>query len=81
MIQELVKFMVTEFVGHDNFNIETIEAESGEKTILLKLDSSDMGKVIGKQGRIAKAMRTIVKAATPKEGGRYYVEIKEIGEE
>ncbi len=80
MIQELVKFMVTEFVGHENFEIETIEAENSEKTILLKLDSSDMGKVIGKQGRIAKAMRTIVKAASSKDEGRYFVEIKEIGE-
>ncbi|MFI3128520.1 MAG: KH domain-containing protein [Bacillota bacterium] len=81
MIQELVKFMVTEFVGHENFGIETVTGEAGEKTIVLRLDSSDMGKVIGKQGRIAKAMRTIVKAAASKEEGRFYVEIKEIGEE
>ncbi len=81
MIQELVKFMVTEFVGHENFGIETVTGEAGEKTIVLRLESSEMGKVIGKQGRIAKAMRTIVKAASSKEEGRYYVEIKEIGEE
>ncbi len=81
MIQELVKFMVSEFVGHENFGIETVTGEAGEKTIVLRLESSDMGKVIGKQGRIAKAMRTIVKAASSKEEGRFYVEIKEIGEE
>ncbi len=81
MIQELVKFMVSEFVGHENFGIETVTGEAGENTIVLRLEPGDMGKVIGKQGRIAKAMRTIVKAASSKEEGRYYVEIKEIGEE
>ena len=35
----------------------------------------DMGKVIGKQGRIAKAIRTVVKAATAKEDKKYMVEI------
>lgn len=41
--------------------------------------SSDMGKVIGKQGKIAKAMRTIVRAATPRNSKRYVIEIKEKG--
>ena len=36
-----------------------------------------MGKVIGKQGKIAKAMRTIVRAATPRNSKRYVVEIRE----
>ena len=36
---------------------------------------SDMGKVIGKQGRIAKAIRTVVKAASTRENGKYMVEI------
>ena len=40
------------------------------------LDDSDMGKVIGKQGKIAKALRTLVKAATPKGAKKYAVEIK-----
>jgi predicted RNA-binding protein YlqC (UPF0109 family) len=38
-----------------------------------------MGKVIGKQGKIAKAMRTIVRAATPRSSKRYVVEIREKG--
>ena len=41
------------------------------------LDESDMGKVIGKQGKIAKALRTLVRCASAKESKRYNVEIKE----
>ena len=45
------------------------------------LSPSDMGKVIGKQGKIAKAMRTIVRAATPRDSKKYVVEIRERGGE
>ena len=45
------------------------------------LSPSDMGKVIGKQGKIAKAMRTIVRAATPASSKRYAIEIRERGGE
>ncbi|MDE6667277.1 MAG: KH domain-containing protein, partial [Clostridia bacterium] len=38
---------------------------------------SDMGKVIGKQGKIAKALRTLVSSSTPRSSKRYTVEIKE----
>jgi predicted RNA-binding protein YlqC (UPF0109 family) len=47
--------------------------------VVITLPSSDMGKVIGKQGKIAKAMRTIVRAATPRNSKRYVVEIREKG--
>ncbi len=49
----------------------------GEKSMILELKVSkdDMGKVIGKQGRIAKAIRTVVKAAAIKENIRVSVEI------
>lgn len=49
----------------------------GEKSMILELTVSkdDMGKVIGKQGRIAKAIRTVVKAAAIKENKRVSVEI------
>lgn len=43
--------------------------------IRLKVDSGDMGKVIGKQGRIAKAFRTVVNAAATKENKKVTVEI------
>lgn len=49
----------------------------GEQSIILELKvaQDDMGKVIGKQGRIAKAIRTVVKAAAIKEEKRVVVEI------
>lgn len=50
---------------------------AGEQSIILELRVApeDMGKVIGKQGRIAKAIRTVVKAAAIKENKRVVVEI------
>lgn len=50
--------------------------KAGQGTIIcLKVDPSDMGKVIGKQGRIAKAFRTVVNAAATKENKKVTVEI------
>ena len=54
------------------------EKESGDTTILnLMVDESDLGKVIGKQGRIAKAIRTVVKAVANSDGKRVIVDISE----
>lgn len=49
----------------------------GDKSIILELSvaSDDMGRVIGKQGRIAKAIRTVVKAAATRENKRVVIEI------
>ncbi len=56
--------------------VEVSEVE-GEKSLILELKVApeDMGKVIGKQGRIAKAVRTVVKAAAVREGKKVIVEI------
>ena len=58
----------------------TLERE-GECVIQLRVDPSDMGKVIGKQGRIAKAIRTVVKAASAKGEKTYLVDILEEDEQ
>jgi len=57
-------------------SVEVSQVE-GERSIILevKVAPDDMGKVIGKQGRIAQALRTIVKAAAVKEGKKVMVEI------
>jgi len=54
-----------------------VEVDEDDKLLVLKLkvSSDDMGKVIGKQGRIAKTIRTIVKAAASREGKKVTVEI------
>jgi predicted RNA-binding protein YlqC (UPF0109 family) len=55
----------------------SVEEEERENTVVLKLrvSSEDMGKVIGKQGRIAKAIRTVVKAAAIHNDKKVVVEI------
>ena len=58
----------------DDVNVTRIEGSDGD-TIRLQVAASDMGKVIGKQGRIAKALRTVVKAAGVKDSQNLNVEI------
>lgn len=74
-MKELLEVIAKELVDNpDNVSVSEIE---GEQSIILelKVDQSDMGKVIGKQGRIAKAIRTVVKAAAVKQNKRVSVEI------
>ncbi len=56
----------------------TVEETEGPEAVILELHVApdDMGKVIGKQGRIAKAIRSVVKAATEKGGKPVFVEIQ-----
>ena len=76
---DLIKYIVGQF-AEDKENIEYVVTEK-ERVIEVNviLSPSDMGKVIGKQGKIAKAMRTIVRAATPASSKRYAIEISERG--
>ena len=56
--------------------VSVTEVDDEKGTVLeLRVADSDMGKVIGKQGRIAKAIRTVVKAAASRENKRVVVEI------
>ena len=56
--------------------VEVTESVNGDTVYLkLKVDESDLGKVIGKQGRIAKADRTVVKAAASRENKKVSVDI------
>lgn len=74
---ELVKYIVEQF-AENKAEIEYSTEETDEAiTITVRLSESDMGKVIGKQGKIAKALRTIVRAATPKDSKKYNVELEE----
>ena len=74
---DLIKYIVEQF-AEEKAKIEyTVEEGEEEVTVTVRLAGSDMGKVIGKQGKIAKALRTLVRAATPHGSKRYNVEIKE----
>ncbi|MEI3182101.1 MAG: KH domain-containing protein [Lachnospiraceae bacterium] len=75
-MKELVEVMAKALVEHPE-EVSVIESEkNGETVIELKVAPSDMGKVIGKQGRIAKAIRSVVKAAASKEDKKVVVEIQ-----
>ena len=73
---ELVRYIVSNLVDDQNFDVEEIEKD-GEIEIRVTLPKDEMGKVIGKQGRIAKSIRTVVKAASAKSKVKYSVEICE----
>lgn len=76
-IVELVEYITRQFVSEpDKLNVTATETENSV-TIVVMAAEKDMGKIIGKQGRIAKAIRTIVKSASSKEKLNYYVQIKD----
>jgi predicted RNA-binding protein YlqC (UPF0109 family) len=74
-MKELVEVIAKALVDNpDAVEVKTVEGE--RSTVLeLKVAPEDMGKVIGKQGRIAKAIRTVVKAAATQSDKRVVVEI------
>ena len=73
---DLIRYVVEQFAEHPE-NIEYKTEERGNTvTVTVTLEEDDMGKVIGRQGKIAKALRSLVKAATPRGGKRYNIEIK-----
>jgi len=74
---DLVKYIVNQFAEYKDEVEYTVTENEKAINITVVLAPSDMGKVIGKQGKIAKAIRTLVRAASKKEGKRYTVEIKE----
>ena len=72
---ELVEFIAKSLVDNPE-EVSVNEVEGSQSVIIeLKVAEEDMGKIIGKQGRIAKAIRTVVKAAAIKENKRVVVEI------
>ncbi len=78
-MEQLVEFIAKALVDHpEDVRVNRVE-KNGEVTIELRVNDSDMGKVIGKQGRIAKSIRTVVKAAAAKENMQihYNVDIVE----
>ena len=77
-IAELVKFIAMNLVDKsDEVKVEE-KVEENATVIELTVAPEDMGKVIGKQGRIAKAIRTVVKAASAQEDRKYSVNILEV---
>ncbi|MCD8119091.1 MAG: KH domain-containing protein [Lachnospiraceae bacterium] len=76
-MKELVEIIAKALVDEPSEVQVTEKEEDGEIIVELKVAEKDMGKVIGKQGKIAKAIRSVVKAAAAKEDKKANVEIVE----
>lgn len=76
-MEELVRFIVSELVDNQEaFEVKS-QVEDGITVINIYAEKEEIGKIIGKQGRIAKAIRTIVKAGSGKDSRKVSVEIIE----
>lgn len=74
-ITELVRFVARSLVDKPDA-VDVRQVENAQSVVIeLRVDPDDMGKVIGKQGRIAKSIRAVVKAATVKNEKPVFVEI------
>ncbi|MDD6810582.1 MAG: KH domain-containing protein [Lachnospiraceae bacterium] len=74
-MKELVEVIAKALVDNPDEVVVTQKEEGKNITVELHVAASDMGKVIGKQGRIAKAIRSVVKAASSKDNMKVDVEI------
>lgn len=74
-MKELVEVIAKALVENPDEVVVTEKEDGRNITVELHVAASDMGKVIGKQGRIAKAIRSVVKAASSKDNKRVDVEI------
>jgi hypothetical protein len=74
-MKDLIEYMAKSLVDNPE-EVQVTEERDGERLVLrLQVAEPDMGKVIGKQGRIAQAMRTLLKVAAVKRGERAILEI------
>lgn len=76
-MKELVEVIVKALVDQPDQVVITEEMAGEEHQLKVRVAPEDMGKVIGKQGRIAKSIRTVVKAAAIKENLQVSVDISE----
>ncbi len=74
---DMIKFIVGEFAEKPDQAEYIVEENNGTVNVTILLDDGDMGKVIGRQGKIAKAMRTLVKTKAMETKTKYNIEIKE----
>lgn len=74
-MKEMLEILVKDLVDNKDKIEITEKVDNNDVTLELRVDPSDMGKVIGKQGRIAKAIRILMKAYATKEGKKVNVEI------
>ena len=76
-MEEVLAFVARSLVEHPEKVEVSRTGEADDVTLHLRVDPSDLGRVIGRQGRVAKAIRTVVKASAVRTGERVRVEIAE----
>ena len=76
-MKEMILYLAQSLV--DNPEAVQVTETEGPDSIIIELNVApeDMGKVVGKQGRIARAIRSVLKAATPKDGKPVFLEIQQ----
>ena len=75
-MKDLLSYIARSLVENpDAVTVSETETEAGTLTLELRVDPSDMGKVIGRQGRIAKEIRTLLRAVAQREGKKISIEI------
>lgn len=76
-MKALIETIVSALVEYPNEVVVTEREETDKKVYVLSVHQNDIGKVIGKQGRIAKAIRTVVYAAGSSQQKKIFLEISE----
>ena len=77
---ELIKYVIESFADKPEEIQYDVNDNGKEVDVTVILAPEDMGKVIGRQGKLAKALRTLIRACSQKENKKYNLEIKESGE-
>ena len=76
-MEELVKYIVENLVDNKDAVQVTETEDDGKTVITVKVESTDMGRVIGKDGRIIKSIREIIRAYSAKNHAKVSVDIEE----
>ena len=77
-MEELVKYIVESLVDNkESVSVSSVEESAKVTVVTVLVDKDDVGKVIGRNGKIAGSIRTIVKSASIKTGKRFIVKIGE----
>ena len=77
-MEELIKYIVENLVDKkESISISSVEESEKVTVVTVLVDKEDIGKVIGRNGKVAGSIRTIVKSASIKSGKRYIVKIGE----
>lgn len=81
-MKQLIEYIVSNIVNHpENVTVTETEVEPGVTKYIIDVNPEDIGRVIGKQGKVIKAIRQIVRIAAIQKGTRAIVDLKEEGRE